>query len=232
MEQLKNYIYMDMVGLDSLLSQITCEFVEESHIQTTKRKTGEAKGELGFSELVKKLFKAGVSVSGELESVQTINKKMTQPYETKIQQIAKYIQNNEVLLKDRKEIIEKYTENKQIFIYAKMLFDTDFNYEAWFDAVALAEKIGYLFFYKGGTNNNKDNYQYNDSYYKTMDLDKTKIVMNMSVQKMERFGGITSHLAVLFRETKGLNVPLGVFGHVYRVAPSVYQIKPYAIWRS
>ena len=40
MEQLKNYIYMDMVGIDSLLSQITSELVEKSHVQTTRRKTG------------------------------------------------------------------------------------------------------------------------------------------------------------------------------------------------
>lgn len=32
MESLKNYIYMDMVGIDSLLSQITSELVETSHI--------------------------------------------------------------------------------------------------------------------------------------------------------------------------------------------------------
>lgn len=79
MEQLKNYIYMDMSGIDSLLSQITSELVETSHIQTTNRKTGSANGNVGFSELIKKIFKADVSVSGELESVQIIDKTTTQP---------------------------------------------------------------------------------------------------------------------------------------------------------
>lgn len=32
MNQLKNYIYIDKVGLDSLLSQITSELVEENHV--------------------------------------------------------------------------------------------------------------------------------------------------------------------------------------------------------
>ncbi len=36
---------------------------------------------------VKKIFKADVSVSGEMEFVQTIDKTTTQPYEVKIQQI-------------------------------------------------------------------------------------------------------------------------------------------------
>ena len=40
-----------------------------------------------LSEVVKKIFKADVSVSGEMESVQTIDKTTTQPYEVKIQQI-------------------------------------------------------------------------------------------------------------------------------------------------
>lgn len=58
-----------------------------SYIQTTSRKAGNANGSIGFSEVVKKIFKADVSVSGEMESVQTINKTTTQPYEVKIQQI-------------------------------------------------------------------------------------------------------------------------------------------------
>lgn len=54
--------------------------------------------------------------------------------------------------------------------------------------------------------------------------------MNMGVSKMERFGGLTSHLAVLLRATKGLDIKLGVFGHIYKLADSIYQIKPYAVW--
>lgn len=53
MEQLRNYIYMDMTGIDSLLFQITSESVETSSIQTTNRKTGGANGSIGFSELEK-----------------------------------------------------------------------------------------------------------------------------------------------------------------------------------
>lgn len=61
--------------------------------------------------------------------------------------------------------------------------------------------------------------------------DKIKITMNLNVKKMERLGGMTSQLAVLFRTTKGVNIRLGVLGHIYKLAEEVYQIKPYAVWR-
>ena len=234
MDQLKNYIYMDMVGIDSLLSQITSELVEKSHVQTTRRKTGSTNGNIGFSELVKKIFKADVSVSGEMESVQIIDKTTTQPYEAKIQHIITYIEKNEVVLKDRAEIVANYQEDKQNFALLTMPFDTDFYHSDWSETVNLATQCGYIPFYKGGDNSNKfkDTYQYHDSYYKIMALEKTKLTMNLSIKKMEPLGGFTSHLAVLFRETKGTNIRLGVFGHIYKLTESVYQIKPYAVWRA
>ena len=234
MEQLRNYIYMDMAGIDSLLFQITSESVETSSIQTTNRKTSGANGSIGFSELVKKLFNADVSVSGEIESTQTISKTTTQPYEAKIQEIVKYVENHEVVLKDRAKIPNYYQEDKQNFVLFTMSFDTDFYHNDWFKTVALAKQYGYIQFYKGGDNTNKfkDTYQYDDSYYKTMALDKVKLTMNLSIEKMEPFGGITSHLATLFRVTHGTNIRLGVFGHIYRLTESVYQIKPYAVWRA
>lgn len=115
-----------------------------------------------------------------------------------------------------------------------MPFDTDFYYNDWSKTVASAKQSGYIQFYKGGDNANKfkDTYQYDDSYYKTMALNKIKLTMNLGIDKMEPFGGVTSHLAVLFRETHGENIRLGVFGHLYKLTESVFQIKPYAVWRA
>jgi len=231
MKELKSYIYMDMVGVDSLLSQITLELTEKNHIQITKKKMGSIKGGVGLSDLFKGIFKADVSVSGEQESVQVIDKTTTQPYEAKIQQIVEYVENHEILLKDRAQIIKDYQEGKQNFVFANILFDTDFNYRNWQEASMVAEKLGYISFYKGGKNN-ASTYQYNDDYYKTIELDKSQILMNMSTEKMESFGGVTSHLATLFRVSAGINIGLGVFGYVSKIAPNVYQIKPYAVWRA
>lgn len=233
MKELKNYIYMDMTGIDSLLSQITSELVETNHVQTTNRKMGVANGNIGFSELVKKLFKADISLSGELESVQVIDKTTTQPYEAKIEQIIIYTEKHEVLLKSKSDIMQNFQEEKQNFVLLSMPFDTDFYRNDWFKTVDLVNQFGYIPFYNGGnsTNRIKDTYQYHDSYYKTMHYDKTKITMNLNIKKMEHLGGMTSHLAVLFRTTKGTNIRLGVFGHVYKLVEEVYQIKPYAVWR-
>lgn len=233
-EQLKNYIYMDMSGIDSLLSQITSEVVETNHIQTTNRKAGSANGNLGLSEWFKKMFKGDIGVSGEIESVQIVDKTTTQPYEAKIQQIVQYIEKHEGLLKDRAKIQRNYKEDDQNFVLLTMPFDTDFYYSDWSKTVELVKQYGYIPFYKGGENTNKfkDTYQYDDSYYRTMDLEKVKLTMNLSINKMEPLGGLTSHLATLFRETKGTNIRLGVFGHIYKLTKSVHQIKPYAVWRA
>lgn len=233
MESLKNYIYMDIVGIDSLLSQVTSELVETNHIQTTNRKMGNANGSIGFSELVKKLFKADVSVSGEMESIQVIDKTTTQPYEAKILQIIQYIEKYEVVLKDRAKILKDYQDEKQNFVLFTMPFDSDFYHNDWSKTVDLANQCGYISFYKGGDNTNKfkDTYQYDDSYYKAMALEKIKLTMNLSIKKMEPLGGFSSHLATLFRVTRGTNIRLGVFGHIYKLTESVYQIKPYAVWR-
>ena len=168
-----------------------------------------------------------------MESLQTIDKTTTQPYEAKIQQIIQYVEKCEVVLKNRAEIHKNYQEDKQNFVLLTMPFDTDFYHNDWFKTVDLANQCGYIPFYKGGdaTNKFKDTYQYDDSYYKTMALKKIKLTMNLSIKKMEPLGGFSSHLATLFRVTKGTNIRLGVFGHVYKLTESVYQIKPYAVWR-
>lgn len=223
---------MDMMGIDSLLSQITSELVEANHIQTTNRKSGTANGNIGFSELVKKIFKADASLSGEFETVQVINKTTTQPYEAKIQQIVKYIEKHEVILKSRTDIIQKYQEEKQNFVLLTMPFNTDFYRSDWLKTVELVNQFGYIPFYNGNsTNGIQDTYQYHDSYYKTMPYDKAKITMNLNIKKMEHLGGLTSHLATTFRATKGRNIRLGVWGHIYKLVETVYQIKPYAVWR-
>lgn len=147
MKELRNYIYMDMIGIDSLLSQITSELIETNHIQTTNRKMGTAKGNIGFSELVRKIFKADASLSGELESVQVIDKTTTLPYEAKIEQIITYIEKHKILLKNKIDITQNYQEEKQNFVLLVMSFDTDFYRDDWFKTVDLVNQFGYIPFY-------------------------------------------------------------------------------------
>ena len=61
-----------------------------------------------------------------MESVQTIDKTTTQPYEVKIQQIIQQVEKCEAVLKDRAEIYKNHQEDKQNFVLLTMPFDTDF----------------------------------------------------------------------------------------------------------
>lgn len=224
---------MDKIGIDSLLAQITSELVETNHVQTTNRKKGISSGSIGLFKNFKKILDVDVNLSGELESVQVIDKTTTQPYEAKIQQIIKYIEKHEILLKDKVDIVQKYQIDKQNFVLFTMSFDTDFYRSNWSETLDLLHQLGYLTFYQGDQSTNilVDDYQYHDYYYKTMYYDKVKITMDLNIKKMEPFGGVTSHLAVLFRKTKGVNIRLGVLGHVYKLTEDFFQIKPYAVWR-
>lgn len=57
MESLKNYIYMDMVGIDSLLSQIISEQVEISIFRQQVEKPAMQMEALGFRKLSKKYLR-------------------------------------------------------------------------------------------------------------------------------------------------------------------------------
>ena len=108
------------------------------------------KGNIGFSELVRKIFKADASLSGELESVQVIDKTTTLPYEAKTEQIITYIEKHEILLKNKIDITQNYQEEKQNFVLLVMSFDTDFYQDDWFKTVDLVNQFGYIPFYNGG----------------------------------------------------------------------------------
>lgn len=98
---------MDMKGLDSLLSQITSELVQERYVQTTKRKAGAVEGNFGFSGLIRKVLKVDINLGGEIETQQVVIKTTTQPYEAKIQQILGYVENEGILLKNLIKLYRK-----------------------------------------------------------------------------------------------------------------------------
>nr|WP_288452665.1 hypothetical protein [uncultured Anaerostipes sp.] len=143
-----------------------------------------------------------------------------------------YIEKCNGILKDETEISKKFQNNKQNFVLLTMPFDVEYYESDWNKMADLIEQWECIPFYKGSEKNKfKDTYQYDDSYYKTMNLRKIGVFMSLSIKKMEPFGGFTSHLATLFRITKGKNIRLGIFGHIYKATEDLYQIKPYAVWR-
>lgn len=229
---LVNYWYIDESGIDSLLAQISSELVQEKHIRTTQKGRGAVNGSFRFGEIAKQLLNTDVSASGEVEAVREIEKVEIQPYESKIQQLTKYIELNGMLLCSKEEIFSKYRDNVTNFICGIIEFDTSLNVANWAEAANFLQQWGYIPLYNGGADT-PSSYDYSDNYYKKMGAASSKIVMSMSTDKMQTsYLSSTSHLAVYFRAKNGSNIPLGVLGHVYKLAPGLYQIKPYAVWIS
>ncbi len=227
---LVNYWYIDKSGIDSLLAQISSELVQEKHIKTTQKGRGTINASLNFGEIVKKLLNTDVGASGEVEAVREIEKVEIQPYESKIQQLTKYIEQNEMLLYSKEEIFSKFRDTATNFICGRIEFDTSLNVANWAEAANFLQQWGYIPLCSGGADTPSP-YDYSDNYYKKMGATSSKIVMSMSTDKVQTsYLGSTSHLAVYFRANNGSNIPLGVLGHVFKLTPGLYQIKPYAVW--
>ena len=232
MESLKQYIYLDEGGIDSLYAQIAEEIVVEREFEVEKHSAGEAKGT--FSAKLNELLDTGISLSGEGGTANTTRVKTTFPMEKKLMLIQLYVKENENLIEHYGDISRKYKSNSQNFVLLTDKFDTSLDCRDWSNAMRQIAQFEYIPFYKAPSEK-ADSYEYDDSYYKTMSMYHTKVTMNLGVQKM-RDGyfhsfGMTSHMSVLFRICGGENIPLGVFGHLYKLTEDIFQIKPYAVWR-
>lgn len=230
MTELKQYIYIDADGIDSLYAQIVNEVVIENEIETGKRSNGSAKG--SFSARVNELFNTDVNLIGEREVIHSSRQKTMIPYESKIQLLYDYIIQHENLIDEYSKIKGKYQTKKQNFVLFSSCFDTTLDCQNWENSMYQIGKYGYVPLYKAPSES-FDGYDYRDSYYKKSMMYQTKITMNLGIQKMIGYSSyaMTSHLAVLFRSYRGKDIPLGVFGHIYRLAEDLFQIKPYAVWR-
>ncbi len=225
--RLVNYWYIDKQGIDSLLSQISSEFIQEEHTKMTQKGTGSVSGNIGLSKLLKKWFNADVNLTSRVETIRTVEKVEIQSYETKIQHLKKYIEENEVLLCNKHEIFTKYEQGKTNFVFGNIDFDTKLNVKNWEKAVGFIQQWGYIPLHNNGMNM----YDERDDYFKNVNAINAEIVMSLGIDKMQTsYSGFTSHLATSLRKLGGKNIPLGVFGHILKLSPDFYQIKPYAVW--
>lgn len=231
MEQIKQYIYMDVDGINSLYAQIVNEMTVERETETEKRTSGMVKG--AFAVKAKELFMTDVSLAGERESAHTLRQKTILTDEQKIQLLLDHISENENLIKDYNKIGETYQASNCNFVFFSTGFDTTLDCADWSNAQQQIVTFGYIPFYKAPSEKS-DDYEYRDCYFKALAMSQTKVTMNLGIQNMCGYSsyGMTSHLSVMIRALKGHNIPLGVFGHIYRLAERLYQIKPYAVWRA
>jgi len=222
---------MDNIGVESIIAQIQTTKTEERRVQTISKGKGNVNGKLGLSELLSKLLKAEIGASVESEYTKILDEKTTVPYEVKIQQIIEYVNRNGSLITSPYEIMQKYNDNRTNFINTTLKFNTNFDYKNWSAAKKQAEHFGYITFYIGNKSGQDIIHDENDSYYKNISTYGKKIIMNMGIDKMKGYGGMTSHLGVFFRATNCRDMPFGVFGHIKAIG-DIYQIKPYGVWIS
>lgn len=236
MKSIRNYIYIDEMGIDSIYSQLHDESIEKMTVKQTKANTASANASAGLSKF-KQLFTASASVNGELSKSTQYEKQITLTYEQKINQIIETLDTYDNYYTNLNTVTyKKSLDQNSTFVNINDTFFSrlDFNSPEVFRYI---QRSGYLEFEKGDmpiSPNSKitydiscDTYNYHDSYYKDS---RYRVVLSMSIDKMKTsYNGMTSHLAVALRAGKG-KIKLGVFGQIRIVNDLYFQIKPFAVW--
>ncbi len=233
---IKNYIYLDEIGIDSIYSQLNEETVREITIKQSNDKSGKLSISAGLSKL-KNLFTADTELSGKLRYSSELEKTISLSYEQKIKIILKEISNYKNYFCDLNIALRKNIPANQIVfinIYESFYSRLDFSS---YEVFKYIHRCNYLEFEKGDmplSPNSMitydipyDNYNYHDNYYKES---RYRVVLSMNLDKLRiPFHSQTSHLAVALRGSRG-KISLGVWGQLRRINDLYYQIKPFAVW--
>lgn len=223
MDEIKNYIYIDEQGIDSIYSQLHKETVEEMRIKKTKTNSGSI-------NIIKGLIK------GEHTSSTECDKLVSLTHEQKICEIIKIVSKNKNYFTD----LNKATNNNLkpsngiiiVNIQDTFYCSLDFNTREAYDYM---KNSGYIGFEKGdllisptpkSIPKKYETYNYRDDYYKDS---RYKVIFSMNLQKMKTSMGLTSHLPMAIRYGNG-KIKLGVFGQLRTINDLFFQIKPFAVW--
>jgi hypothetical protein len=230
------YIYLDSEGIESLYVQIVERNIIETVSKRGSTKRGKISGRIGLGKILGPFLKlADIEVSPELEgsSNAETTTKSALSVEHKLSELTKHLdKHGEPSVFMNLTRAEEYcTDNHEaVFVNIKDTFDAPQFYDGR-GPLEVNESQAILF------NKNvvpKDTYDYGDDYYKKPKASQSPILMASSIHKYPSLKngsmGLTSHLALMFRQCGGLDIPLGVFGAFFHVG-SAFQIKPYAIWR-
>jgi hypothetical protein len=225
------YIYLDSDGIESLYAQ-TVERLETELTQSREHdKSGTVKANIGIGRLLGSmigLVDMGAATELSISGKQVNEAKMRFTLEQKLSALIQYLQS---------------LEGKEFFDYLpQAAIQAEKQGEGVF--ISVAEKFSMPQFSQGDgvSNINRDqaisftigqtdkDHEFSDTYFK-----KTQYTffMTASLNKTTRSREgmrATGHDAIFFREHKGKDVPLNVFGYLIPLSKYTYQIKPYAIW--
>ncbi len=236
MRNIKNYIYIDEQGIDSIYSQLHDETVDKMTVKQTKSKAASVGITAGLSKF-KQLFTADASANGELSKSTQYEKSVSLTYEQKITRIIDTVSKYDNYYTDLNIATNsKNLANDITFVNVSDTFFSRLNFTSY-EVFEYIQKSGYIEFEKGDMpispdtkityNVPYDSYNYHDSYYKDS---RYRVVLSMSIDKMRTsYRGMTSHLAVALRGCEG-KINLGVFGQLRVINDLYFQIKPFAVW--
>ena len=220
-------IYHDLAGIDSIYAQVTAMKVEEIQTQVAGKERNSLDGKIGASPFGVGLLNAEINTSLILESSSMTNARLSIPDEARSFSLEGYLGNEGLLIQNKYEILSKYKEGETNFISADITFDTD--YKSWDHFQRRAKKFGFITFFVNGNAVGRSSYDDSDSYYKNPTTYGYSIIMNMSIDKMKSFGDIRSHFGVSLRLCNFIDVPLNVFGIIWKVG-DIFQIKPLNVY--
>ena len=237
MLDIKNYIYLDEQGIESLYAQLTDEIILEQRIKATKTNTGSIKAKAGLSGLFKDLFSADIEAGGERTGSIDNEKTITYSYEQKLKKIIEITSETDNYYSSLYSATTPHPQSSSltlINVFETFYSRLDFRSHEAFEYLY---ECGYLEFETGDRPPSEetkitysvpyDTYTYSDNYYKKSIY---RVVMSMKLDKMRTsWRGMTSHLAVALRGSNG-KLKLGVFGQIRNVDNLYFQIKPFAVW--
>ena len=223
MKEIRNYIYIDEQGIDSIYSQLHKETIAEMRTKQIKTNSGSL-------NIINGLIK------GEHTSTTECDKLISLTHEQKISEIIKIVSKNKNYYTDLNKAISKNLKpsNGIIIVNIHDTFHSSLDFKSY-DTYKNMLKSGYIQFEKGDILiasktkllSNYDTHNYRDDYYKQ---NRYKITMSMNLEKMRAsYKGWTSHFSVALRGGDG-NLSLGVFGQLRNINELFFQIKPFAVW--
>lgn len=225
------YIYLDSEGIDSLYAQ-TVEKLETEFTQSQEHeKSGKVKANIGIGKslgVMLGLVDLGAETELYLNGKQISEAKMCFTLEQKLSALMEYLESvkgTEFFEHLPQAAIQAEKQSKGLFIKVVEKFNMPQFFQGD-DGVSKINSDQSISFIIGQVNGD---HEFPDTFKKT----QYTFFMMASLNKMTRSReGMrpTGHDAIFFREFKGKDVPLNVFGYLIPLNKYTYQIKPYAIW--
>ena len=219
-QSIKNYLYIDEQGIDSIFSQLCDETTNEMTVKQTKSNNGKIGFNGGISTL-KKLFNADATINGEHTNTSEIEKTVSLSYEQKIHKIIKIISESDYYYTNLNEAIKKYNSIEHtVFINTFDTFFSRLDFSSY-DTFQYIQECQYLEFEKGDMpisqstnisyNTPYDNYNYDDNYFKDS---RIRVVFSMRLEKLRTpYFSPSSHLGTALRLCDG-KMQFGIWGQL------------------